>query len=193
MYAVCMIGIDEVGRGAWAGPLLVVAARQHKPLPVRLTDSKLLSKKSREALVAFIREACDLGLGWVWPKEIDEMGLTKATQLAVQKALDELGAASDEEIIMDGNYNYVSDAYSRVTTVIKADAKYKVVSAASVYAKVTRDDFMSSLPRRYKKYVFDAHVGYGTALHKIKLREYGACDIHRQSFRPVASLSATKL
>jgi ribonuclease HII len=100
-----MIGVDEVGRGCWAGPLLVVAARSKSALPVGVADSKVLSKKRRALLFYDIKLACDIGQGWVTPTEIDALGLTASMRLAVGRALDDLAADADEQIIMDGNLN----------------------------------------------------------------------------------------
>src|SRR4051812_6898730 len=101
-----MIGIDEVGRGCWAGPLLVVAARVSSTLPQGLKDSKKLNKKQRENLFSYIHLSCDLGEGWVSAPEIDTLGLTGAMKLGVARALTAIQAENSEEIIMDGLINY---------------------------------------------------------------------------------------
>lgn len=182
-----MIGIDEVGRGCWAGPLLVVAARHRVTLPSGLKDSKLLNKKQRETFLEFIKEACDLGEGWVQPEEIDTHGLTKAMRLGVSRALIALGADFEEEIIMDGHINYCPSEFTSVQAIIKADAEHPIVSAASIYAKVTRDRYMADISVFYPGYDFERHVGYGTALHHEKLNRLGASKLHRLSFKPVRS------
>lgn len=183
-----MIGIDEVGRGCWAGPLLVVAARQVAELPVNLTDSKLLSKNLREKLFFDIELACELGEGWVEPDEIDKLGLSKAMFLGVDRALTSLRTMTNDEIIMDGSINYCPKHYSRVQCVIKADSLYPVVSAASVYAKVKRDAYMKQMAEKYPNYQFDKHVGYGTKLHSELLKQYGISPIHRVSYKPIKVL-----
>lgn len=180
-----MIGIDEVGRGAWAGPLLVVAARQKSALPDGLEDSKVLSKKTRSGLIQDIQVSCDIGHGWVHPAEIDELGLTAAMNLAVSRALTELKATRDEEIIMDGNINYCEPQFLNVSCVVKADADYPIVSAASIYAKVTRDNLMTEAGQEYPNHGFDKHVGYGTKLHIAALQQYGLTNLHRLSYKPV--------
>lgn len=187
-----MIGIDEVGRGAWAGPLLVVAARQVLSLPTGLDDSKVLSKKRRQSLYFDIDLSCDIGEGWVEPSEIDDLGLTGAMRLAVERSLVNLDADTSEEIIVDGNINYCSSTYINARAVIGADALYPIVSAASIYAKVTRDTFMAKQAMIYKGYGFDKHVGYGTKLHKEALVRLGLLPIHRKSFRPIQKFSETK-
>lgn len=180
-----MIGIDEVGRGCWAGPLLVVAYRQRGSLPSAVTDSKALTRRQRQALLTAIQAAGDIGEGWVSPAEIDQNGLSTAMRLAVSRALTALNADLTETIIMDGNINYCEPHFTKVTTVIKADASHPAVSAASIHAKVRRDAYMQEQAQRYPEYGFDAHVGYGTKLHAQTLRQYGPCDLHRRSYRPV--------
>lgn len=180
-----MIGIDEVGRGCWAGPLLVVAARQLSPLPTGIKDSKLLSKKRRTAFRFDIEVACDIGEGWVTVDEVDELGLTDAMRLGVSRALEALGATNDEEIIMDGSINYCAPVYQQVQAVVGADASYPIVSAASVYAKVLRDTYMEHQATLFPDYGFEKHVGYGTAVHKKAIESSGLTPLHRRSFAPI--------
>lgn len=180
-----MIGIDEVGRGAWAGPLLVVVAREVSPLPAGLKDSKVLSKIQRQKIYQALSGTCEFGEGWVAPAEIDRLGLTQSMRLATKRALDSLSAKSDEKIIFDGNINYCDDNFYKASAVIDADVLFPIVSAASIYAKVTRDTYMASLPIRYSPYEFGKHVGYGTALHAEALKLHGLCDLHRRSFAPI--------
>lgn len=187
----CMVGIDEVGRGCWAGPLLVVAARQAGDLPAGLADSKVLSKKRREALFYDIQLSCDLGEGWVTPAEINRIGLAKAMRLAVRRAMTNLDVADDEEVIMDGPVNYCMKKYGKVQCVIDADASYPLVSAASIYAKVLRDRYMADIAPKYPAYSFEKHVGYGTKLHREMLKLHGITDLHRVSYKPIQNLVAT--
>ena len=180
-----VIGIDEVGRGSWAGPLLVVAARQVTDLPAGLTDSKLLTMRRRESLFAAITQSCRLGEGWVRPEEIDQHGLTQAMRIGVARALLMLVTPFKAEIIIDGAINYCPAEYSNVRPIIKADLLHPVVSAASVYAKVKRDQYMTKIARLYPAYQFDKHVGYGTKLHLDMLRLHGVSKLHRLSYKPV--------
>lgn len=180
-----MIGIDEVGRGCWAGPLLVVAARQVTGLPDGLADSKVLKRGQREALIADIQASCDLGEGWVEPAEVDQLGLTAAMQLAVRRALEALDAQPDEAIIMDGNINYCPNVFTQVTCAVKADADYPVVSAASIYAKVRRDQKMANYAEVFPGYGFAEHVGYGTKVHLVALQQLGITPLHRRSYKPI--------
>lgn len=183
-----IIGIDEVGRGSWAGPLLVVAAVATRDLPDGLKDSKLMTKQQREDVMDDLRLSCKFGEGWVQPEEIDELGLTEATKLAVSRALIMLSPSPDTAIIIDGNINYCPPEFINVQTVIKADQTNPIVSAASIYAKVLRDRHMARLSQIYPDYGFEEHVGYGTSLHKLMLQVYGSCQIHRRSYKPVAEL-----
>lgn len=181
------VGIDEVGRGCWAGPLLVVAARSKGLLPEGLADSKLLSKKQRESLFDAIKSTCDLGEGWVQPEEIDELGLTRAMKLGVSRALMALGVSPNDAIIMDGLINYCPDEFENVEAIAKADQTEPIVSAASIYAKVTRDNHMMRAAQFHPFYGFEKHVGYGTALHQNALKVHGVSKIHRRSYKPVAA------
>lgn len=183
-----MIGIDEVGRGCWAGPLLVVAARLTGELPAGLKDSKVLSKKKRELYKHDIVLACDIGEGWVSPSEIDSLGLSESMRLGTTRALNNLQAKTSETIIFDGNINYCDSKYTKSSAIIDADALFPIVSAASIYAKVTRDSYMTTLPDEYKVYEFDRHVGYGTKAHMEALKNYGVSDLHRKSYAPIKKL-----
>lgn len=187
-----MIGIDEVGRGCWAGPLLVVAARQTGSLPHGLDDSKKLSKKRRDSLKFNIEITCDIGEGWVTAPEIDAVGLTAAMKLGVGRALEAIAAQVGEEIIMDGLINYCAPTFTNVQCEAKADGLYPVVSAASIYAKVTRDKFMTELKEPYVVYEFAKHVGYGTKLHSDLLKLHGVSDQHRLSFAPIKAICAMR-
>lgn len=184
-----LIGVDEVGRGCWAGPLLVVAARANAKLPAGLKDSKLLSKRKRQQFYDELIGVCEFGEGWVSPKEIDEIGLGKALYLAGSRALADINAMDSEPIILDGAYNYLPAKFTSVKYFPKADNLQPVVSAASIYAKVLRDKHMADLAIQYPGYNFDAHVGYGTKSHIEAIKLMGAIKtVHRFSFAPLAEL-----
>jgi ribonuclease HII len=184
-----MVGIDEVGRGCWAGPLLVVAARANGKLPNGLTDSKLLSRKQRESINLQLITNCQFGEGWVSALEIDTCGLATALRLGVARALEKLKADSREEIIFDGKVNYIDSKFINSKCIIDADLKISIVSAASIYAKVTRDNFMSELAKKYPDYGFEKHVGYGTKAHSLALQNLGIIEgVHRTSFKPIGIL-----
>jgi|SRR3989344_4929493 len=184
-----MVGVDEVGRGAWAGPLLVVAARQTSKLPLGCTDSKSLTPQKRLKLAMLLRKSCDFGEGWVSAIEIDERGLASALRIGFARALSALGALAEEEVVIDGKINYAPQVYTRVSTIIDADQSVPLVSAASIYAKVTRDQFMRKIAKKYTVYGFERNVGYGTSLHKQALSKFGTLEgIHRFSYKPVSAL-----
>ena len=179
-----IVGIDEVGRGAWAGPLVVGAVVLGDHAIEGLTDSKKLTARKRQLLAKEIREqATDIGLGWIAAETIDRYGLTKCLQLATQKALSEI-TAPYEQIIIDGTFNFLGD--ERVTTMKQADLLIPSVSAASIIAKVARDYYMTTkLHDELPHYAFDKHVGYGTTVHAASLRDHGPSEAHRLSFTPV--------
>lgn len=176
-----MIGIDEVGRGAWAGPLLVCAARLRIDIE-GLNDSKLLSAKRREILNVEILQKADIGYGWVLSSEIDEFGLARALKLAARRAIIDISPMANEQIIIDGSINLLPDL-PQVETIIKADMTITAVMAASIVAKVARDAYMHDLAEQYPDYGFENHVGYGTAMHADAIKKYGLCLQHRHSFR----------
>lgn len=196
------VGIDEVGRGCWAGPLVAGAvilppkllweARPPKGevtevQKLHLRDSKKLSKRQRVTLAELIhKQALAVGLGWVWPAEIDKHGLTWAVRTAMQRALAEITAEYDE-IIIDGNVNYFA-GNQKARAIVKADDSVPAVSAASIVAKVARDGYMIGLDEKYARYGFDKHVGYGTAAHIAALKQFGVCDLHRRSYKPIRAL-----
>ena len=184
------VGIDEVGRGSLAGPLVagaVILKPNFNPNRLRswkCDDSKLLTKKQRETAELQIRKvALDTGLGWVSAAEIDRIGLTAAVRLAMERALAEIRLPY-HEIIIDGNYNFLS-ADPRAKAIIQADALVPAVSAASIIAKVARDNYMAEQAKEFLEYGFEKHVGYGTRLHLEKLKIHGPCAIHRRSFAPL--------
>lgn len=185
--------MDEVGRGCWAGPLVagavILSPRLNlKTIPVRLADSKKLSKKQREAAAAWIQEhALAVGLGWVEPNEIDAVGLTRAVGMAMERALAEITMHFDE-LIIDGNHNFFPFE-PRAKAVVKADDSVPAVSAASIVAKVARDTYMAQLDTKYAAYGFEKHVGYGTAAHIAALKEFGVTDIHRMSYKPIKAFT----
>lgn len=176
-----MIGVDEVGRGAWAGPLLVCAARLHSPVE-GLKDSKKLSARQREELTSKILRVADIGYGWVAASDIDVLGLSAALKLATKRALEAIKPADAEPIIIDGTVNFAPQ-YSSVITAIKADDKYPCVSAASIVAKVARDEYMKALDEPLPTYKFSSHVGYGTRAHADAIQAHGLSLEHRKSFR----------
>ena len=180
-----IMGIDEVGRGPWAGPVVAAAVVLRDTIP-GLKDSKTLTARRRQELSDEILRFSQVGVGWVTPEEIDQLGLTAAVGLAMRRAATQCGVQADK-IIIDGNYNFLPDM-PQAETLIKADQTVPAVSAASIVAKVARDSLMIKLGQQYPAYGFEKHVGYGTAQHAAALRQHGPLQgVHRFSFKPVYS------
>ena len=177
-------GVDEAGRGAWAGP--VVAAAVILPLVSRyygINDSKLLTSGQREALLLKIYEiALDMGIGIVENEELDEMGVGQASYLAMRRAVDNL-TIKPEFVLVDGFKVGFSGAPS--WGIIDGDRKSVSIAAASIVAKVARDRMMEEIHERVPHYGFCANKGYGTAFHQLKIMERGVCEWHRRSFKPI--------
>ncbi len=196
--AKCILGIDEVGRGPWAGPLVVGAvilgSEFQELLEYKeLRDSKKITKKKREKLAKIIQgNSKSWGLGSVTAAEIDHYGLGSALKLAARRAVKQVLAdkIKFDHIIIDGSINLLADTplEDRVSLLPKADDLVKEVSAASIIAKVSRDQYMYDLANVYPAYGFEKHVGYGTKMHREALENCGICPEHRQSFRPIAKI-----
>lgn len=183
-----ILGIDEVGRGPWAGPLVIGAVVLGGIEIEGLTDSKKLSKKRRDELDVIIRrDAAGYGIGWVDASEIDEIGLSAALILATKRAVEQV-TVSYHEIIIDGTINFLKGTPKGryVTTLKKADLLIPSVSAASIIAKVARDNYMAQQDAIYPGYKFASHVGYGTAVHRAAIDLHGVTPLHRLSFAPLA-------
>ena len=174
-------GVDEAGRGPLAGPVCAAAVilPPHLEIP-GLTDSKKLTDKKRRELFPIIKEqALAYGIGLASEAEIDEINILQATFLAMQRALDQLEIKPDLALI-DGNRE--KDFGVPVKTVVKGDSLSMNIAAASILAKVTRDDLMVELAETYPQYGFEIHKGYGTKAHYAALTEHGPSPIHRMSF-----------
>ena len=174
-------GVDEAGRGPLAGPVCAAAVilPEHLQIP-GLTDSKKLTdKKRRELYPVIMEQAIAYGIGFATEQEIDEINILQATFLAMQRALDQL-SVNPELALIDGNRE--KDFGLPVKTVVKGDSLSANIAAASVLAKVTRDDLMVKLAQDYPQYGFDIHKGYGTKAHYAALTEHGASPVHRMSF-----------
>ena len=179
-----VVGIDEVGRGAWAGPV-TVAALVPPPDHLRgVRDSKELTRDEREVVAARVRRwAVAIGVGHASYEECDALGMTAALRAAGRRALGQLAALGYEpdRIILDGNYDYLALG-ARVTTVIRGDSTSLSVAAASCVAKVTRDALMREEAEHYPAYDFESNVGYPAPIHKSALAWYGPSAIHRRSW-----------
>jgi ribonuclease HII len=188
-----ILGIDEVGRGPWAGPLVVGAVVLGGAKIDGLTDSKKLSKKRREQLnVVICEQAAGYGLGWVSADELDEIGLSEALRLATRRAVEQI-AVPYHEIIIDGTINFLSNTSKGeyVTTMPKADLLIPSVSAASIIAKVARDAYMAEQDDIYPGYGFGGHAGYGVAKHRAAIDKLGVTPLHRLSFAPLVKYKNT--
>ena len=181
-----LVGIDEVGRGSWAGPLVAAAVMLDKPID-GLKDSKLLSKSQREHFARLIIESgAIVGIGWCDVDTINNDGLTSAVTKAMSDALSKITAEYDE-VVIDGSYNFLQNI-KNVKVIPKADNLVPAVSAASIVAKVYRDKWMTELSKEFPAYGFEKHVGYGTKEHIEKLKANGPCSLHRVFYKPVKKL-----
>jgi len=174
-------GIDEVGRGPFAGPVVACAVILPKDCDILyLNDSKKLSEKKREELFIEIKEkAVSYGIGIVSEKVIDEINILQATFEAMRQAINNLSVKPD--ILLNDAVTIPGVNIPQVP-IIKGDAKSASIAAASIVAKVTRDHMMVELNEKYPGYDFDKNKGYGTKAHIEGLKKYGPCDIHRRSF-----------
>lgn len=179
-------GIDEVGRGCWAGPVVAAAVYLETEI-VGLADSKQLSAARRQFLSQIIYESAQVSLGWVHADEFNSVGLSRSVQLAVERAVSGLPEVLHKDIIIDGSVNYLH-SFGGARAVIKADLSVAAVSAASIVAKVARDQYMFELATRYPDYGFERHVGYGTAKHRRALQQLGITPEHRLSYKPVQAI-----
>jgi ribonuclease HII len=177
-------GIDEVGRGSWAGPVTVGAVVAPERHLTGVRDSKMLTPAEREKSAARIREwALAYGVGHASHRECDELGMTVALRLAGNRALDQVAAAGyvPDRIVLDGKHDYFGLG-DRVRTIVKADVSVLSVAAASVVAKVTRDALMAEEAEHFPAYGFESNRGYPAPVHKYALAAYGPCLIHRRSW-----------
>ena len=178
---ITICGVDEAGRGPLAGPVCAAAVILPGYLEIPgLNDSKKLTDKRRRELVPIIKDqALSYGIAFATPEEIDNINLLQATFLAMERALAQLNIRPDLALI-DGNRQ--KDFGINIETVIKGDSRSANIAAASVLAKVTRDDYMEEMALKYPGYGFEIHKGYGTKAHYEALRKLGHCPIHRMSF-----------
>ena len=174
-------GVDEAGRGPLAGPVCAAAVILPKGLELPgLNDSKKLTDKKRRELFPIIKEqAIAYGIGLASHQEIDELNILQATYLAMERAIDQLEGKADFALI-DGNR--AKDFGLPVRTVVKGDSLSASIAAASILAKVTRDDIMLEMADMYPEYGFEVHKGYGTKAHYEALRQHGHSSIHRMTF-----------
>ena len=177
----CICGVDEAGRGPLAGPVCAAAVILPAGLEIPgLDDSKKLTDKRRRELFPIIKEkAITYGVAFASHDEIDEINILQATYLAMERAMNRL-SVRPELALIDGNR--AKDFGLPVQTVVKGDSLSASIAAASILAKVTRDDYMEEMAKTYPQYGFEVHKGYGTKLHYEKIAQFGPSPIHRMTF-----------
>lgn len=182
-----VVGMDEVGRGAWAGPLsigAVIVPRERRVYKIR--DSKMLTESEREALFSRLTEWCvTWAVGHASPRECDELGMSAAMTLAANRALDGLGVEPDH-LLLDGNWDFVWGGGAEL--IVGGDARSLSIAAASILAKVTRDRMMRAAAEHFPAYAFDRNKGYPGPVHKAALAALGPTTIHRRSWAFMDSL-----
>jgi ribonuclease HII len=181
-------GVDEAGRGPWAGPVVAGAViLDLDNYPVGLNDSKKLSAAKREILFEQLQDCARIGVGIVDVDEIDQINILQATMKAMAQAVRAL-PGKVEVALIDGNR--APDLSCRCQTIKKGDALSLSIAAASIIAKVTRDRMMKQLDETFPGYQFSRHKGYGTAIHAAALEKLGVCPQHRKSFAPIRAILA---
>jgi len=181
-------GVDEAGRGPWAGPVTAAAVILNiADLPLGLNDSKKLSEKARDRLEVEIKaKALAWGVGHASPEEICDLNILQATGLAMRRAFEGL-SMTPVFALVDGNYSFHLPCPIR--TVVKGDGRSLSIAAASILAKVERDRVMVALEAQYPGYGFKAHKGYGVPAHAAALKRLGPCSAHRLTWAPIMALS----
>jgi ribonuclease HII len=184
-------GIDEAGRGTWAGPVFAAVVilsptGSNALLLGGVRDSKQMTISQRQKWVRIIKDvSLDWGVGKASNKEIDRLGIVPATHLAVRRALSQLKYQPDFLLL---DYLKLDTVNITQRSFIHGDQRVLSIAAASVIAKTSRDDFMIGMDRIYPQYLFRSNKGYGTAAHQRALQKYGVCPIHRLSFKPVMAI-----
>ena len=180
-------GIDEAGRGTLAGPvtvgaiiLKITSANEKSLMNIGINDSKKIAPKKRQELYEYIiSNSISFSIGYSTESEIDNIGINNAIQLAISRALKNLNQKPDHLLIDAIKYSYNKIAQ---TSIIKGDQKSLSIAAASILAKVTRDNYMNSISKEYPHYLFNKNKGYGTKSHINAIKKYGKSEIHRKSF-----------
>lgn len=180
-----LIGVDEVGRGCLAGPVTAAAVIFRSDLDIeKYKDSKSLTELSRQELSLSIQTHHLVGIGWASVEEIDQINILQASFLAMRRAIEALQIRVGS-VLVDGRDRIPNlDGFTQ-EAIIGGDRKVSLISAASIAAKVARDEFMKSLALEFNAYGFEKHKGYGTAEHRRQIQSVGPCKWHRQSFSGV--------
>ncbi len=180
-------GVDEAGRGPLAGPVVAAAVvLRGDTMPEGVADSKRVSAKRRDEVLARIEVMCDVGVGLASVEEIDRMNILRASHLAMRRALGALPVPADHALI-DGNL-VPQDLTIPAEALVKGDARCASIAAASIVAKVSRDRIMVDLAQQYPAYGWDRNAAYPTRSHLQALRDFGVTPHHRRSFRPVHNI-----
>ena len=210
-----MIGVDEVGRGSWAGPIVAASSwinfQNYKLLPKDINDSKKISSKTRKKIILSLNNSVKYSSAISTPEEIDRYGLKVANTIAMKRSLYCLFQSFNENTIkkklnfkvyVDGNYmpdfssiditlkknKIIKLDTHDLYSLVKGDEKSKTIALASIIAKETRDSIMRNYSLKYSQYKFDKHFGYGTAKHREAILEFGITPIHRKSFKPISTI-----
>jgi ribonuclease HII len=186
-HSVQVAGVDEAGRGPLAGPVVAAAVIFDPQMPIEgLADSKILSERKRERLFEIIKEtALSWSIAVASVEEIDEFNILQATLLAMQRAVSGL-AIKPDKVLIDGNI--LPSLLIPAQAIVKGDSKVKVISAASILAKVERDGIMAEYHKNYPDFSFHLHKGYGTRQHIVEIEHFGILPIHRKTFNPVKTM-----
>jgi ribonuclease HII len=191
-------GVDEVGRGPWAGPLVACAVvierndyKFAKLKKIGVRDSKKLDEEKRERFYDILTSDKEIhhSLGWVKSKEIDKLGMAEANNLVLKRAI--RGLKIKPDYILSDGFN-IKKLGGKQERFIKGDRKILTISAASIIAKVSRDRYMVELSKKFKHYGFEKHKGYGTKRHQEAIKQFGICPEHRRSFKPIREILKIK-
>lgn len=184
-------GVDEAGRGAWAGPVVAAAVVLPADFCIRgVNDSKKITALKREELYHELVDCVDWGVGVVANTVIDQLNILCATRVAMRQALDGLRATPDF-VLLDAVW--IGDLPCRQRAVVKGDYKVMSIAAASIIAKVTRDNLLRDLHRQLPRYRFDLHKGYGTQVHQAMIKKYGVSEAHRKTYKPLIVSENTRM
>ena len=175
-------GIDEAGRGALAGPIVVacVLFKSYQDIPFDIADSKKVRLKNRLLLYTKIKKVADVGVGIISSNLIDKLGINQATNIAADKSLNKIKYLVNN-ILIDGNIKVQTKL--KVKNIFKGDSNYVSIAAASIIAKVTRDKIMTVYSRNHNYYKWSSNMGYGTKDHLLAIKKYGITNIHRTSYK----------
>ena len=181
-----LAGVDEVGRGTLAGPVVAAAViLDYKNIPNGIQDSKKISKKNRELISKDILETSIVSIGYSTSNEIDKINILKASLLAMKRAVEGLNKKPNI-VLIDGNY--VPDININAKPIVKGDNKSLSIAAASIVAKVYRDNLMTEYSKKYPGYLWEKNSGYGTKEHLEAIKKLGVTPIHRTSFKPIYNI-----